>query len=143
MGWSFGWGSFRGLVSDLARGWTRPSSKDLSFVVTSTCLAKCFRGNPAFAGTLWSVWEQVFTNSDGSETKPPERFIRCDLLRCTSGEWGYKDMCESMGPYYYNCPQKYLDMVPEVANASWREKVAEYHVQRRTKRAAKKARQVA
>lgn len=142
MGWSHGWVSLRSLIAELTKGWTNDKSKD-DLVVTSTCLAKCFRGNPAFKGTLWSVWEQVFKNRDGTKTKPPERFIRCDLVQVYNREWGYKDLCESMGPVVCNCPEKYLRMVPEVANGDWREKVAEYHTQRRQKAVEKKARKAA
>lgn len=55
-----------------------------------------------------------------------ERFIGLDLMSFKKGEGGYKDMCESMGPYYYDCPLKFLKMVP-VANAEWREKVRAFH----------------
>lgn len=138
MGWSYceAW-TLKSLIAERSKGWTNPNGAD-GMTVTSTCLAKCFRGNPAFAGTLWGVWEQTFTNPDGSKARPPQCFITCDLLRCHRGEWGYKDMDESCGPHYFNCPEKYLKMVP-VANAEWREGVAEYHRRRREKRAAKKA----
>ncbi|WP_240754701.1 hypothetical protein [Parasulfuritortus cantonensis] len=46
--------------------------------------------------------------------------------------WGYKDLCESMGPYYYTCPLSYLDMVP-VANADWRGQVRAWHAARNRK----------
>jgi hypothetical protein len=141
MGWTSGWGTLKSLIAERSKGWINPNGAG-GMTVTSTCLAKCFRGNPAFAGTLWGVWEQAFTNADGSEARPPERFITCDLLRCSNyrglPEWGYKDMAESCGPYYYNCPEKYLKMVPVVANQEWRDGVAEYHRERRRKRAAKK-----
>ncbi|MCA9380929.1 hypothetical protein KC678_01565, partial [Candidatus Dojkabacteria bacterium] len=40
--------------------------------------------------------------------------------------WGYKDMDESMHPYYYNCPLSFLDMTP-VACEEWRQHVRNYH----------------
>lgn len=137
MGWTYSpsW-TLKSLIAERKKGWTNPNGNldGNPVTVTSTCLKACFRGNPAFAGTLWGVWEQTFTNPDGSEAKPAERFITCDLLRCHSGEWGYKDMDESCGPHYYNCPESYLEMVP-VANAEWREGVAKYHRRRRERRA--------
>lgn len=38
------------------------------------------------------------------------------------GTWGYKDMDESMHPYYYDCPLAWLDKAP-VANQAWRDGV--------------------
>ena len=145
MGWLYSpsW-TLKSLIAERKKGWTNPNGKldGNRVTVTSTCLKACFRGNPCFAGTLWGVWEQTFQNPDGSEAKPPQRFITCDLLRCSNyrglPEWGYKDMCESCGPHYWNCPESYLKMVP-VADAEWREGVAEYHRRRREKRAARKA----
>lgn len=75
---------------------------------------------------LWTV--NVITK-DGKETS---RFIGCDLLAKHDGAWGYKDMTESMGPCYYSCPLRFLDIVP-VASAEWREKVKEYHAKRQRK----------
>jgi hypothetical protein len=37
-------------------------------------------------------------------------------------KWGYKPMDESMHPYYYDVPLKFLDMAP-VANQGWRDAV--------------------
>lgn len=129
MGWTFGWGNLRALINDRIKGWKNINAKT-GLTVESVCIAKCFRGNPLFSGTLWMVWEQTFTK-DGVETNK-KCFIECDLLRCTGGEWGYKDMEESMHPYYYNCPMKYLSMTP-VECPEWREGVQEYHRKRREK----------
>lgn len=80
-------------------------------------LRHCLKGN-----VLWSVIE-VTEKATGKR----QRFIGCDLLRSDREfGWGYKDMCESVHPYYYTCPLSYLDEVP-VANEEWREKVREYH----------------
>jgi len=100
--------------------------------VRATCLAHCYRGNN-FSGVLWTVWEVV----KGSVAA---RYIGCDLLQWDRGcqGWGYKDMDESMGPFYYSCPLKYLAMVP-VANESWRDGVKNYHNRLTQKRLAKKA----
>jgi len=48
------------------------------------------------------------------------------LINKEGGEWGYKDMHESMGPYYYEVPLKMLKAAdpPENETAqNWREKV--------------------
>lgn len=47
--------------------------------------------------------------------------------------WGYKDMDESMHPYYYDCPLKLL-LGPGTHNQqsiNWRAKVNEYHKQKK------------
>jgi hypothetical protein len=72
----------------------------------------CVRGD-----TLWMVCSYLDN----------PKYIACILLGKCEGDWGYKDMCESMGPYRYHCPLSYLDMVPEVTNAEWREEVRKHH----------------
>jgi hypothetical protein len=55
------------------------------------------------------------------------------------GEWGYKDMCETMGPHEAAAPCKLLDLLspldPEVETyaAAWRERVAAHHAARRAR----------
>lgn len=55
-----------------------------------------------------------------------------DRRRAPGGgsEWGYKDMDESMHPYYYDCPLELLDIVPTPDNQNareWRENVRKFH----------------
>lgn len=47
-------------------------------------------------------------------------------LSRAGGLHGYKDFCERMHPYYYDCPLEYLDLAPET-NADWRRCVRAYH----------------
>lgn len=96
MGWSYGWKSKSDLVHML--------KTDFIGLKTS-----CVRGN-----MFWGVADYK-----------GENVIVCAIIGSSDGEWGYKGMDESMGPYYYNCPLSYLDMAP-VQNAEWREKVREY-----------------
>jgi hypothetical protein len=142
MGWLFRSGSTRkGLIAERIEGWERTNPDGL--VIKSSCLAHCYRGG-SFSGVLWSVWERTFVK-DGDESSPTQRWIQCDLLRYQRDDgWGYKDIEESMGPYYYSCPLKYLRMVPIEqygGNAEWREQVVQHHEQsaekRRQRRAAK------
>jgi hypothetical protein len=49
------------------------------------------------------------------------------LLAKNGQDWGYKDMTESMGPYYYKCPIAFLDLAPE-RNAEWRRQIRAKHV---------------
>jgi len=114
MGWDFGVGYSK---ADVIKENTAPSENEKYKSIT---LAHSVRGN-----VLWSVRE--VTHKGGNTPGKVERHILCDLLGKNDGDWGYKGMDESMGPYYYSCPLPYLDMVPQVADANWREKVREYH----------------
>ena len=119
MGWTFTYDSTK---SDIIKELT--ANEENADRVWTT-LAKTVRGN-----VLWAVREKR-----DKKTGQASRFILCCLLG-TGGrphDWGYKDMCESMGPFYYNCPLSYLKMVPEVANQEWRDKVLAYHAHRRMK----------
>lgn len=136
MGWLYPYGVNRKeLIAQRVEGWEHQSGEML---VKSTCLKHCYRGN-VFSGVLWSVWERTFMK-DGSEVRPTERWIQCDLLRCDQGEWGYKDMTEMEHPFYWSCPLSYLEMVPldrYGGNAEWRQEVVEHHRRRAEKRKKK------
>lgn len=127
MGWLFKSGITRKeLIAEQIKGWER--TKEDSNVIKLTCIAQCYRGG-VFSGVLWSVWERTFTK-DNQQVEPPQRWIICDLLKCVKGEWGYKDIEESMHPYFYSCPLKYLDLVPldqYGGNAEWRDLVRQHH----------------
>lgn len=142
MGWLFKSGSNRqGLIEERTKGWEHVTADNMT--VTSKCLAHCYRGN-VFSGVLWTVWERTF-EKDGEQVQPTERRIGCDLLQYSKADegWGYKDMEESMHPYYYSCPLRYLDMVPEVASEEWRRGVREHHARRKAQREATKKATVA
>lgn len=112
MGWTFTQGSTR---SDIIYHLTKTDENEKRRWET---LCHSVRNN-----VLWSVVEITYHNTQ----EPPKRFIACYLLKAggTDG-WGYKDMEESMYPYYFTCPLKYLSMVPETC-AEWREGVREFH----------------
>lgn len=141
MGWLFVYGATRkSLIEERSKSWSRDSN---GTTVETTCLAHCYRGG-SFSGVLWAVWERTFTK-DGQQTEPPQRWITCDLLRCQYGEWGYKDMSEACHPYYYSCPNKYLELVPldrYGGNAEWREQVRLHHQRQREKRQQKRSQKV-
>ena len=93
MGWLFPYGASRkSLIAERVKNWERTT--DSGVLITTTCIAHCYRGG-VFSGVLWSVWERAFLK-DGVDSEPRQRWIQCDLLRCERGEWGYKDMEESM-----------------------------------------------
>ena len=53
-------------------------------------------------------------------------FIDCHLLEPSGNAWGYKSLEESMHPYHYSCPLRYLDMAP-MQCATWRARVHSFH----------------
>jgi hypothetical protein len=70
---------------------------------------------------------------------PAPVIILC-LTEKAHGEWGYKDMSESVGPCYYKCPLKFLNLAPEPTSEyskEWREKVRAYHAAEAAKKAAR------
>lgn len=106
MGWLFGWSNRKDLINYLVRG---------DGVKT---LTHCCKGN-----VLWAV--QDYTSQTTGET---HRFIACYLMQGRKDSrdgWGYKDMAESMHPYYYSCPRSYLDMAPVTCQA-WRDEVIKH-----------------
>ncbi|WP_338807034.1 hypothetical protein V8U11_08215 [Pseudomonas chlororaphis] len=122
MGWLFSSWSRSELIADLVK----PQETERA---SATVIAHALRGN-----VLWSVVE-LTAKVEGVHTDlaPGEsvRYIRCDLLQRSGGQWGYKGMDESMSPYYYSCPLSYLAMAKELA-PNWRSAVHAYHAQRRT-----------
>lgn len=90
-------------------------------------LAHSLRGN-----TLWTV-ERV-KKQDGTFT---DNAIGCYLISKSreTGTFGYKDLCESMHPYYYDCPLKFLKMAP-ISNNDWRVGVYAYHESKAQKKQA-------
>ncbi len=74
---------------------------------------------------LWTV-KQIQSTDDGGTSSI---FIGCDLLQRDGEWWGYKEMDEAVGPYYYTGPLKFLSLAPE-RNPVWREEVRKYHAAR-------------
>ncbi|HHW1804892.1 TPA: hypothetical protein ACUT6U_000987 [Pseudomonas aeruginosa] len=121
MGWLFSSRTRSELIQNLIR------SEDTARASVRV-LVHSLRGN-----VLWSVSEVTAkTTGVHPDLVPGEsmRYIRCDLLQRRGGEWGYKAMDESMAPYYYSCPLRYLDMAKELSS-EWREKVRAHHARRR------------
>ena len=141
MGWTYPNGATRqSLIEDRIKSWERDIN---GITVKATCLASCFRGG-RFSGILWAVWEQTF-EKDGTQVEAERRWITCDMIGCHSKEWGYKDMSEACGPFYYSCPLKYLDLVPldrYGGNSSWRQQVREHHARQREKRQRRRSQTV-
>ena len=113
------------------------------------CVQHCYRGM-SFAGTLWKVVRKTLKLKSDDSIVSTMLFIGCDLLRYDNTDnlsaWGVKEMDETCGPCEVNCPESYIKMVPlqDAGYAkSWRERVAEYHKNRRSKLAEKRANMIA
>lgn len=108
MGWDFcdNWKTKKDLIQEI-------------LLNSPNCLAYRIEGT-----VVWSVWCSAENKED--------KYIRCDLveydrrMKC----YGHKTMDESMAPFYYSCPLKFLDMAP-VANEKWREEVRNWHAVRK------------
>lgn len=67
------------------------------------------------------------------------RFVVLYLLEYNrdAGCYAYKDMDESMGPYYYDCPASVIKAAgpaPDAACAAWREKCAKHAESKKAKK---------
>lgn len=120
MGWTFF--SDRSMNKQrLVRHLTSAAYWGSSFTVIKSSVA----GN-----NLWQVVERTMDNGE------KVRFIALDLLRSGGSDsgWGYKDLCESMGPCEVNCPLGFLDLAPEPDSeyaAGWRKEVRAWHEKQR------------
>ena len=96
---------------------------------TTTTLRSTYKGN-----TLWTLHETT------TATGEMQRWIGCTRVSRQDGQWGYKDMSEHMGPYYFDCPLDYLDAATEPPNetaSEWREQVRRHHAQKKLQAAKK------
>ncbi|HEJ9055923.1 MULTISPECIES: hypothetical protein [Serratia] len=113
MGWLFSHRSRRELIAALIQ-------TDDTEHYQHVTLAHALRGN-----VLWSVVQSTPKDT----AKVAQTVIHCTLMQGSGGSWGYKAMDESVHPYYFSCPKRYLSMAPEVCQA-WREKVLAHHQRR-------------
>ena len=120
MGWYFSRQTRDQLIHELIEPQESESAR-------SEVIAHALRGN-----VLWSVVRITAKQSGFMKLAAGDSInvIRCDLLQGSGGEWGHKPLDESMHPYYYSCPLRYLDMAP-VQSPEWREGVLAHHAHRR------------
>jgi hypothetical protein len=124
MGWLFCASSKDELVAHIEH--------DLSKVSGLTILGKAVRGS-----RLWYAVEHRFASPYLPEGGGEQRFIVLYLTECDRRDhpayrWGYKDMDESMHPYYYDCPIRLLDLTPQAIESEWRKAVRAHHAKRKT-----------
>lgn len=123
MGTYGGYPSRKALVDEVTAGFENDTRK-------VTLLAKYFSGNH-----LWCVFEVESKPQFPGSPVEKSRWIELFLIsRWGEGNWAYKPMEESTGPYYYSCPLSFLDMVPEPPRPKdyqdWRAKVREFHARK-------------
>jgi hypothetical protein len=120
MGWYFSRQTRAQLIRELIEPQESESTR-------SEVIAHALRGN-----VLWSVVRITAKQAGFMKLAADDsiNIIRCDLLQGSGGEWGHKPLDESMHPYYYSCPLRYLDMAP-VQSPEWREGVLAHHAHRR------------
>ena len=97
MGWTFTRDATRAdVIADRIEAWSNDTH-------AGQTIRHCLKGN-----VLWTVRSIIDKGS-----RRVERYIGCDLLQRERGYgWGYKDLEESSGPFYFSCPLGYLAMVP-------------------------------
>lgn len=115
MGWLYGWTSKESLIADL-RSPSRFSS-GIRLVQSSV------RGK-----RHWYLAERA----DGS------RWIGLDLMDRLQDriQWGFKDLDETVGPFYFDCPISYIKAATQPFNESaaiWRGKVLALAREKRTR----------
>jgi len=54
----------------------------------------------------------LWTVEAGERDGEHYQFIGCYVLRHDPSGWGYKPMDETMGPFFYSVPKKWLDKYP-------------------------------
>jgi hypothetical protein len=128
MGWTFTFVRDKAaFVRDRVEGWETINSANET--VRGKCLDHSVRGN-----SLWTLWQTSWTKAGEEQPYRVEKWIGLDRIASDKKEgWGYKDMEESMHPYYYDCPLKFLEQAPE-KSAEWRAGVRAYHAAKKAKR---------
>lgn len=110
MGWTFSreWNTKEKMVEYLQKGYKDASEFRLTY-----------------EGDQWVLWTVLHFKGNS--------LIVCDLIEPSRNGWGYKTMDESMGPYYYSCPARFLELTDgsPYANHQWRLEVLKYHAVRK------------
>ena len=118
-----------------------------SLVADAPCTAECLMASKV--GSTWYVAIRL-TPKPGADVDTIRRGYLPDdagaityagiiLTRRDRGEWGYKDMCETMGPHQAEAPQKLIALLspldPEIETyaGAWRDRVEAHHAARRAR----------
>ena len=79
------------------------------------------------------LWVALSVGKEGDRNP----VIALFLLAKDGYSYGYKDMDETCGPFYYDCPLKLLKAAPDsskFANAEWRAKVRKYWAKKKAEK---------
>lgn len=107
MGYTSGWSSIRELKEHLLKSCEGPNRKVLASRATN------------YGRHLWVAIQYLDTGTS---------FIALFLISKSMGQWGYKDMDESCGPYVKDCPLELLNMTTgdgHQYSIEWRKAVRE------------------
>jgi hypothetical protein len=121
-------------------GWT--FFNDTGATTGEICTREFSDTNPA--GDRWSIVDQSTRGAVWYAIgrldrvgQPPVFYGVVWLTSRRGGQFGYKDMSEDMGPYYYDCPARLLDQLDQLApNAP--QSAIEWRAKCRAKLAAKR-----
>ena len=138
MGWFYGYASCDAIVDEL----TRPEE-------SATLQRRSLGHLLTYERDQYELWQAVeaVARTDGAESflkKKGDRavYIRCDVINGRDGDWGYKPLDETVGPSYWSCPMRLLNLATEPIGgcaAEWRAEVRAFHgirVQGKSPRAA-------
>lgn len=122
MGWTFGYGFDRmDAANEATAGFETETAK-------VECVKRVFRGNVCYA----------LMRATPKNGEPEQRYGLVVLLAKDGRNWGYKDMDETMFPFYYDFPVSWLDELTELENDSsrrWREAVRRTAAEKAERRA--------
>lgn len=86
----------------------------------------------------------IMYSENPSENTPRRYFGLITLTERKAGRFGYKDMTEDAGPYYYTAPLGMINKLDQLAPnpsqyaAGWRQGVRDYHARKAAKAKAKR-----
>jgi hypothetical protein len=111
MGWSSSPTATRAsVIAEHLAEWSGPG-------VVDRAIAHCTVGNH-----LWMVRERTATDATGVRT---ERYLTLLIMQRVGGEWCWKGVSESAGPFATSCPLRYLDLATHHQCPTWRALVAQ------------------
>ena len=108
---------------------------------TGALLNTCKVLKSSMVGRVYYAAVEVVNCATGKRSVSAAVWLTCG--RSNDGTvWGYKDMDETVGPYYYDCPASILAILSETENETaneWRRLCRERAEEKRAKRAEKLA----
>ena len=145
-----GWTTYAAYCSPKTREEERAEIERLytSLVETAPYTAECLMASKV--GSVWYLAIRLTPKPGHGPADPPMRGYVPDaagrivyagvvLTSRRDGEWGYKDLCETMGPHEAQAPLRLLDLLspldPEAGRYAqgWRDKVRATHEAKRSR----------